>query len=77
MGLFSFFKNKGDNKKLSPESKWIIEITQSNIKTIDYDGFEESIESKLLSAKDRKVWFRLKLIYCGKFFIQSFVIQTI
>ena len=40
-------------------------------------AIEASLITKLLSAKDRKVWFRLKLIYCGKFFIRSFVIQTI
>ena len=45
MGIFSFFKKKKNvNEKLTPESKWIVEINGSKIKTIDYDGIEKSLD---------------------------------
>ena len=45
MGIFSFFKKKQSNTgKLSPESKWIVELTGSVLKTVDYEGLEKSIE---------------------------------
>jgi len=39
MGIFSFFKKK-DIKSLSPESKWLVEVNGTEIKTVDYDGLE-------------------------------------
>lgn len=45
MGIFSFFKKKQpDTGKLNPESKWIVEFTDSGLRTIDYEGIEKSIE---------------------------------
>ena len=45
MRIFSLFKNKEENdKKLLPESKWVVEIIGSSIKSLDYDGNEKSLE---------------------------------
>ncbi len=45
MGIFSFFKKKkSEVNKISPESKWIVQIVGTTIKTVDYDGIEKSFE---------------------------------
>ena len=66
---------KGYQEVLPEESRkcHYVSVDESMYYTRE-DGWKET---KLLSAKDRKVWFRLKLIYCGKFSIRSFVIILI
>ena len=44
MGIFSFFKKKIDTESLSPESKWLVEINEIEIRTVDYDGLETKLQ---------------------------------
>jgi hypothetical protein len=45
MSIFSLFgKNKKESKTPFSESQWIVEIQNSTIKTIDYEGHENTIE---------------------------------
>lgn len=44
MGIFSFFKKKSYPENLSPESKWLVEINEIEIRTIDYDGLETKLQ---------------------------------
>tara|TARA_B110000967_G_C18751764_1_gene493190 strand:+ start:565 stop:927 length:363 start_codon:yes stop_codon:yes gene_type:complete len=48
MGIFSFFKKK-EIKSLSPESKWLVEVNGTEIKTVDYDGLETRIKINEIS----------------------------
>ncbi|WP_024770972.1 hypothetical protein [Aquimarina macrocephali] len=45
MGIFSFFKKKkNDIENFSPESKWLVEINEIEIRTVDYDGLETKLQ---------------------------------
>jgi len=43
MGIFSFFKKK-EIENLSLESKWLVEINGTEIRTVDYEGIETKLK---------------------------------
>ena len=47
MGIFSFFKKK-EIKNLSTESKWLVKVNGTEIKTVDYDGLETKLKKMRL-----------------------------
>ncbi len=62
MGIFSFFKKKEkDIEKLNPESKWLVEINRTEIRTIDYEGLEtkckiNDISQIIIETNDTGPW---------------------